>query len=81
MTLSAGTRLGPYQIEEAIGAGGMREVYRRFACSRAGRQHQAAARPDAGSTASLARSQRSAPAARVVSLALTRETWSRSVLR
>jgi len=28
MSLSAGERLGPYQIVEAIGAGGMREVYR-----------------------------------------------------
>jgi serine/threonine protein kinase len=28
MALSAGTRLGPYQILDAIGAGGMAEVYR-----------------------------------------------------
>jgi serine/threonine protein kinase len=28
MPLSAGDRLGPYEILEAIGAGGMGEVYR-----------------------------------------------------
>ncbi|MBI3049815.1 MAG: serine/threonine-protein kinase, partial [Acidobacteria bacterium] len=28
MTLAAGTRLGPYEIQSAIGAGGMGEVYR-----------------------------------------------------
>ena len=28
MTLSSGTRLGPYEIVNAIGAGGMGEVYR-----------------------------------------------------
>src|SRR6186713_1050270 len=28
MTLTAGARLGPYQIESAIGAGGMGEVYK-----------------------------------------------------
>src|SRR5438876_12384204 len=28
MTLVAGTRLGPYEIQSAIGAGGMGEVYR-----------------------------------------------------
>jgi len=28
MTIAKGTRLGPYEIDEAIGAGGMGEVYR-----------------------------------------------------
>ena len=28
MALSTGTRLGPYEIHSAIGAGGMGEVYR-----------------------------------------------------
>src|SRR5678810_542438 len=28
MALAAGTRLGPYEIQSAIGAGGMGEVYR-----------------------------------------------------
>ena len=31
MNLTAGTRLGPYEIQSAIGAGGMGEVYRALA--------------------------------------------------
>jgi len=27
MSLNAGTRLGPYEIQSALGAGGMEEVY------------------------------------------------------
>jgi len=80
MTLSPGTKLGPYEILSPLGAGGMGEVYRRFAGSRVCLRHRAAARPDANSTAALTRSLRSAPAARVLSLVRTRETLSRREL-
>ncbi len=33
MTISAGARLGPYEILSPLGAGGMGKVYRRFTCS------------------------------------------------
>jgi hypothetical protein len=33
MTIAAGSRLGPFEILAPLGAGGMGEVYRRFACS------------------------------------------------
>ena len=32
MSLVLGTRLGPYEILSAIGAGGMGEVYKRATC-------------------------------------------------
>ncbi len=59
MTLTADTKLGPYEIAAPLGAGGMGEVNVAFACSRACLRHRLAARVDARSTASLARSLRS----------------------
>jgi len=44
MTLAAGSKLGPYEIVSAIGAGGMGEVYRRFTCSGIWRRHRRSAR-------------------------------------
>jgi len=46
MTLSAGSRIGPYEIESALGAGGMAEVYR-ARDTRLGRAVAIKALPDA----------------------------------
>ncbi len=55
MTLTAGDRLGPYEILSPLGAGGMGEVHVAFTCAGicALRPHRRAARVDARSTALL----------------------------
>ena len=76
MTLASGTRLGVYEIVAPLGAGGMGEVYRRFACSGIWLRHRRAAQGAALDRApdSLA-ALRSRGASRFARL--LRETWSR----
>jgi hypothetical protein len=92
--LRQGTRVGPYEVLGALGAGGMGQVYPRLRLLRdLPIGHRAAARRDADSTAALVTSQRSGsrgaklsaqavasrPAPRVFKPGL-RETWSRREL-
>jgi len=78
MSLSAGTKLGSYEIVSPLGAGGMGEVYRRLRLLvDLPFGHRAAARPDADSTAALVSSARSGSRSASRFARLLRETWSR----
>jgi hypothetical protein len=78
MPLSAGDRLGAYEILASLGAGGMGEVYPRLhllgdlPCG-----HRAAARPAADSTAALVSALRSGSRGASRFARLLREPWSR----
>jgi hypothetical protein len=81
MTLTAGTKLGPYEIVSPLGAGGMGEVYTRLRLLRdLPFRHRAAARPVADSTAALVTSLRSGFRGASRFARLLRETWSRREL-
>jgi hypothetical protein len=78
MSLTAGTKLGPYEILSPLGAGGMGEVYRRLRLREDppfGRR--AATRPDADSTAALIFSPRFGSRGASRFARLLRETLSR----
>ena len=81
MTLFSGSRLGPYEIFSSLGAGGMGEAYRRLRLLQdLPFGHQAAARPDAGSTAALVSDQRSGSRDASRFARLLRKPWSRREL-